>query len=209
MIARAVVSAATLLALGCATVPPQVGEPGPKLAEPEQEKAYTDLLGRYTRHGEVYDQFDTRMFAAATYQSWTFREARVKRVAIFQTLPPAEVARRLADERAEHDRELDFFFGAHLNNNKFEDFDRPNSVWRIVVVTRAGELAPSKIERLGRSDLNMRALYPYTGEFWTGWKLSFPRTMADGTPVLAEGEKELTLRVASTLGKIELTYPVE
>ncbi len=198
-----------MIATGCASSPPMVGEKGPTVSSTAEEKAYQETLEHYTDHAEVYDLLNTRMFTAITYQSWPFREARVHRMASFQVQPQAMVERNLAIERSVFESTHEFFFGVHLNNYRYDDFDRRNSIWRIALVTDAGETTPSSVERIGRSDLNMRAIYPYMDEFWVAYRIRFARSTASGDPVIPPGTKRMMLRIASTLGKAELRFPAE
>ena len=195
------------LSLGCSLKPPRVGEPPPALPDSGAERAYQEVLGRYTSHCELYATLDTRMLAAATWQAPAFREARLQRMALFQAWSKELLAKSLADESAEAASFLDFFFGAHLNESRYDDFDRKNSIWRISLVTPAGELAPASVERIGRSNLNLRALYPYMDDFWVAYRIRFSRLSASGAPVVPVDASSMVLRVASVLGKADFTFP--
>ena len=196
-------------ATACSLAPPVVGERPAGVKDSQAESAYHTALERYTDRGEVYDLLNTRMFAAATFQSWPFREARVHRLALYQVLPPVVEQQHLAEERSEFESFHEFFFGAHVNNYRFDDFDRPNSIWRIVLVTGPVETTPVSVLRIGRSNLSMRAIYPYMDEFWVAYRIRFPRKTLDGDAVIQPGTSTVLLRVASTLGKVEMKFPAE
>lgn len=200
-----------LLALlgGCVTTPPSVGEQAPTLPDEQAEQAYQSVLAKYSGRKEIYDGFDTRVFAGATLQTPTFREARVRRRAAFQVLPASKVEQLLAEERTEAAQVHEFFLGVHLNDSRYADFDMKRSIWRIALVTPAGEVTPTRIVRVGRADLEMRAYYPYTGVFWVGWELHFPTTLSDGQPVIPPGTEQVTLRLASSLGQADLTVSAQ
>lgn len=189
--------ACLLLLTGCASGRlPQVGEPPPMLADAEAERAYLELLERYTDRRAIYDGLDTRMFAAATLQAPAFVEARVRRRGSFRAQPQSEVEAELAAERAALQGVQAVFLGVHLNDPKYDDLDRRDSIWRLALLSGGAELAPQSIRRVGRADLAMRAIYPYLGDFWVGYEVRFPAT-------LPAGEK-LVLKIASALGKAEL-----
>ncbi len=199
---------ASLGLAGCATVPPQVGESPPVVADSKREATYQQILAHSSDRAEVYDGFDTRMFSAMTAQTLEFRRARLERLAWFQSIPPPELERRWAEEQAEHAQFIDFFFGAFVNIPRFDDFDRKDSIWRIALVSGGNELTPSSVVRIGRADLNLRALYPYLGEFWVAYRVRFPRADATGKAVVAPGAQKVLVRVASTLGKAEFELPL-
>lgn len=197
---------AALLGLlsGCTTLPPTIGDPAPQLTDRRKEQAYQEILERYSDRAEIYDGFDTRLFAGATLQAVAFREARVRRLAEFQFLPQPRVEELLEQERAEAARLNEFFLGVHVNDPRFDDFATSKSIWRLVMLTPLGEVEPVSVERVGRANLDMRAMYPYLGVFWVAYRVRFPKVLQDGTPIIPEGATHVTLRLASTLGHAEL-----
>ncbi len=197
-----------LAASGCGSIP-RVGEPGPSVPSAAAEREYQATLDRYSDHAEVYDLFNTRLFTAMTYQSWRFREARVQRMALFQAHPRELIEKNLAVERAAFDSFHELFFGVHSASYRFDDFDRRDSIWRIALVTESGETTPVSVERIGRSTLNLRALYPYLDEFWVAYRIRFARTTPSGAPVIPPGTNRFTVRLASTIGRAELHFPAE
>lgn len=197
--------AALMVALaGCVSTPPTLGDPAPVLKDERQELAYHDVLERYTDRAELYSGFDTMLFAAATLQTPVFREARLHRAATFKSFTPEQVQALLTQEMAEAVKTHEFFLGVHVYNYRYEDFDRPASIWNMVMVTPAGEVHPLSVERLGRADMEMRAYYPYMGTFWVGYRVRFPITFPDGTPVILPETERVVLRMASSLGKVEM-----
>ncbi len=192
------------LASGCVTTPPTIGEEPPTLKDEQAEQAYQAILARYSDRAEIYQGFDTRLFAGTTLQTPAFREARVRRLAEFQRIPAPHVEALLAEEQAEAAQAHEFFLGVHVNDYRYDDFDRPNSIWRVSLLTPRGEVRPSAIRRVGRANLHMRATYPYLGVFWVGYQVRFPTTLPDGSPVIPPGTERVTLRLASTLGAADL-----
>lgn len=190
-------SLAVAICSSCAA-PPLAGDPAPKVADGAQESAYRAAYEKETVQRQVYALFDTRMFTSSTFLSADFREARVRRIATFQKLPPEEVQSRIQTERAEREKYDDFIVGVHMNDLRYDDFGRRNSIWRVVLETAAGEVKPESVLRLGRVDLNLRALYPTMGAFWVAYRFRFPASVKDGQP--------MTLRIASNIGRADLRY---
>lgn len=208
---RAPLVAVALLGLwaGCVTTPPVVGERAPSLPDEQAEQAYQATVAKYSGRHEIYDGFDTRVFAGVTFQTPAFREARVRRRAAFQALPASRVEQLLAEERAEAARVHEFFLGVHFNDFRYADFDRKYSIWRLALVTPAGEVTPTRVVRVGRADFEMRAYYPYTDTYWVGWRVQFPTTLPDGQPVIPPGTGQVTFRMASSLGKADLVMSAQ
>lgn len=189
--------------------PPPSGEPPPTLSDGAAEAAYDATWRRYTDAGAIYDGFDTRLFASATFQSPAFVEARVRRRGAFQAQTEAELRAELAKELANLEEAHEVFLGVHLNDPRYEDFDRKGSIWRVVLVGPSGEVKPSSIERVGRANLDLRAIYPYMGSFWVGYRLRFPRRLEGGAPTIPPGTQRVVLRIASALGRAELSLRPE
>jgi hypothetical protein len=197
--ARALLAMAAWSLSACSLNAPVVGERGPRVKDSSAEQAYQRVLDQNTARAEIYDGFDTRLFVGTTYQSADFRQQRVRREGLFQSQPDSVVSANLATEQAEAQQFDDFFLGVHLNQPQYDDFDRADSIWRVALVKGGVEVTPSQIQRVGRSNLNLRAYYPYLDEFWVAYRVRFPKMTGPGP--------ELTLRLSSTLGKAELKVP--
>ena len=196
--------AALLALVSCVSTPPTLGEPPPVVKDERQEAAYQQVLERFTARDELYHGFDTVLFSAATLQTPAFREARVRRTAHFQALTQERVAELMGQELAEAGRTHEFFLGVHVFNYRYDDFDRASSIWNVALLTPSGQVRPVSVERVGRADMELRAYYPYLGTFWVAYRVRFPTTFADGTPVIPPGTERVVLRMASSLGKVEM-----
>lgn len=192
------------VATACASnrAPHVPGDPAPAVHDSDVEQTYQATLERFTGHGAVYDHLDTKSFFRATWQSPQFIDARVERVAMFKSMPPDERTSMLKAENARVEDATEFFFAAHLNDSKFDDFDRPNSIWRLALLAHGQEFKALAIDRIGRTDVTIRSVYSYMESFWVGYRVRFPKV------VLAPGEK-MTLRAASALGKAGLDFTAQ
>jgi len=196
---------ATLLLLsGCATgaLPPVPGDGPPTVRDAAKENAYQRMLERVTEHEAVYDALDTRIFAQATWQSADFVKARVLRWGEFRDAPRVEVDAELEKERARLKGQTEFFLGIHANDWHFEDFEKKDSMWRVALVKDGQEVLPTSIERLGRTNVEMRSIYSYMESFWVGYRVDFPEVD------LPAGEK-MVLKLASPVGEARLTFTAE
>ena len=202
--------AALLLAVGasgCAAVPPAIGEPGAQVPDRKAEASYQAALSKVTEHREVYTGIDTQLFTAATYQSVDFREARTRRQAMFQTWPEPKLENALVRERADAAQVHEVVFGVSIVDRRFDDFDSKNSIWRLSLVTDQGEVTPLNIRRVGRANQDVRAYYPYLGDFWTMYTVRFPITTATGVPLVGPSTRALLFRMSSTQGQVEMAFP--
>ncbi len=200
--------AALALGAGCPAMlrPPRVGPEAPRVGDAEAERRYQEVLDRWTRSAEIYEGLDTRLFVAATFQAAAFRAARAERTATFLSLARPEAEALLAGQLREAAEGLDVVLGVHANDRRLDDFSRPDSVWRLALVSEAGEAAPASIVKLDAADPNLRALYPYLAAYWTAYRVRFPRTFDNGAQVLPEKAQSFALRVSSAVGKAEVRW---
>lgn len=196
-----------LAAAGCAGAPPAIGEPGAELPDPKAEAQYQAALRKVTQHREVYSGIDTQLFTAATYQSADFREARVRRQAAFQTWPEPKLDDAILRERADAAQVHEVVFGVSVVDRRFDDLDSKSSIWRLSLSTDQGEVTPVAIRRVGRANQDLRAYYPYLGDFWTMYTARFPISVG-GRPLVGPDTKALIFRMSSTLGQVEMAFPV-
>lgn len=194
---------AALLSVACTPGPPRVGLEPPALANTDQEQAYRAVLRSVTSRSELYDAFDTNAFVAATLQTPEFRAARARREAAFREETAAELEGRLLRERTEAAAAHEWIVGLNVSDPAHQDLDRKGSTWRLAMITPSGTVLPTRIERVGRASLPLRAIYPYLDNFWVAYRVWFPREI-DGRQVIPPGSAQVTLQLAGVLGNAEL-----
>ncbi len=191
-----------LTACPSARIPHVPGDPPPAVLDGSEERAYQKVLERHTSSKGVYDNLDTKLFFQATWLSPVFADARVKREGQFKAWPPAELEKKLGAERTRLTDATEFFFAVHANDYRFDDFDKVNTMWRMVLVVGNEELPPVSVERLGRTNTEMRSYFSYMESFWVGYRVRFPsRPLAAG--------QTFRLKLASALGQAELAFTAE
>jgi hypothetical protein len=190
--------------LGCpsARIPRIPGDPPPVVRDTDAEAKYQEVLDRYTSSRGVFDGFDTKVMVRATWLSPTFVDARMQREALFKDWPKKLYDEKLEVERTRVSDATEFFFAVHANDYKFEDFGQPNTMWRLALVVGGDELPPVSIERLGRSNVEMRSYYSYMENFWVGYRIRFPKRE------FTKGEV-FHFKMASALGLAELPYTAD
>ncbi len=193
------IAAAALAALGCTV--PRIGVLDVSTGNDAADARFARAVERWCQEKQIYSGFDVKMFFGVTDETMEFRQARVERLALLRASTQAEIDQQLAAEKADHEKYQDFTFAVHPNERQFDDFDRGDSIWRTALITTKGESLPAKWDRVGKPDLNTRALYPYVGDFWVMYHVRFNRAVPPDVPV--------TLRFASGVGKVDFTFPAE
>ena len=184
--------AAVALLAGCGMLP---HAPIPEV----QKGAWPEARDRSTRFTDLYDGFEHRATIWTVRLTPEVREERTRRVALWLSWTAAELEEKLAAERAEAARWDDFVIFLYTAKPKWNDFDAPQSIWRLEFDLGGGEVVAARAEALERT-ATFEALFPMGGAFDTAYRLRFPRT--DEGPVLLPG----VLRLASALGEMRLAY---
>jgi hypothetical protein len=197
-------AAFVMMTTACASgrVPHIPGDPPPVVGDAQAERDYQSVLEKFTSEQGIYDNLDTKLFFRATWQSPTFSAARVRREGLFKSWPAAELEKKQGEERTRLGDATEFFLAVHANDYRFDDFDRPRSMWRMVLVVGNEELAPVSVERIGRSNVEMRSYYSYMESFWVGYRVRFAKKSFN------PGD-QFRLKLASALGQAELPYTAD
>ena len=160
------------------------------------ETPYSIAVQRWTAHADLYDPLIERASFTATIESRIFREQRVRVWAKDVGLSPEVQAARLASEMQASEAETAFLVGGYTDRPRDNNLGDVQSIWRVALETPGGELAPTRIEQLGRPDDNLRKLYPYLDLFSRAYRVHFARVP----------EGPVTLRIASGIGIADLTF---
>jgi hypothetical protein len=197
------------LASGCSSLPPpMVGDPGPELPDSAANAEYKALVDHFSAQRQVFNGFDTILFGGVTYENPTFVAARIRRRDTFQAQTPAQIELDVVAAEAEANKFYEFILAAYIQNPRFDDLDLPSSIWRVMLITPVAEVPALSVKRLGRADINFRAYYPYIGDFWTVYRVRFPRAV-DSQPLVPPELKSFTVVLASSLGKAEFVLPTQ
>ncbi len=204
MAPRLALSFALLAVLGCST-PADQAHPLAVSAQLTPDD-YDDILKDWTRHDEVYDVLYRIAFFHVTYHSPVFRRAfLVRHPDVYG--PGSEEASRLMLTNQESEEFLEFFLAASTANQRWNDLNRADSIWRITLKSDDGEAVDGKVEKV-KTTANLRAIYPYITPYANTYAVRFPRNTFTGTPVLTPSTKKLEMRVTSALGDATMTWKI-
>ena len=191
---------------GCAK--PSVPLWGP----PQAAADYGDQIDVWTRRGETYKDFESRLFAYATYRAWPFRQAQIAHRERTERLPKLDVKALVAREKEAHQGAHQFFFAAHTHEwawNHFERVDGDDALWKLRLLNDAGDsVAPIAVKRLGTKNGRYTALYPYYEGFYVGYLVSFPRSIASGKALFRRDMTRFLLRISGPQAALDLVWTV-
>jgi len=188
---------ALLVLTGCGLVK-EAGDVLPVRNWGPYQKAYDC----WTRHEQIHRDLSLVLDAQATYRSPQFQEAYLRRWAEVYRLPKAESVRQLAEAREQAGRELRFVLVAQTGRREWNDFTKPDSIWKVFLQNERGERVPLTARRHLENRTEVEGFFDL-GPWAEAYELSFE---------LPEGgfnARELTLGVASVLGETQFSWDLE
>ena len=176
-----------------------------------RSKDYTDVYQRWTRHGLVRrDIADSALEAWATFKGWDFREAYVEHYADIYNLPDGDRSALRTAQLESCRAAYEFHVVAQSTNYKWNDLEKRSSPWRVTLVDGLGhELAPESVRLDKLPDAYEVEFFPAKGPFTRTYGIRFLKPPpVDGKEPDFVGPRtgSLTLRIASPVGRIELTW---
>jgi hypothetical protein len=193
---RPAAAAAAVLALAACPLHPR--SPLPRAREGDWALARDGA----SRRAFLYDGFNHRATATATFLSPPVREARARRLAEWLDWTPRELEDRLAQEHAEADAGEEFLVAMYTAGSKDNDLDAPRSIWRVAVKVGTEDLLASRVTSI-TVDATTSELFPYIGPFDVVYRVLMPHSPAG--PIQ---DRPFVLELASGLGKLELDFGV-
>jgi len=170
---------------------------------------YNDVYERWTRHDYASRDVEKALEVWATFKSWEFREAFIERYAATYSLSDADRSKLRAGQMSAFREAYEFNVTAQSANYKWNDLEKRNSAWRVTLVDGVGhELAPEGVKLEKLPDPYEVEFFPNKGPFTRSYSVRFPRAAVDGKPTDFAGTSSgsLILRIASPVGRIELTW---
>jgi hypothetical protein len=192
---RALAVVVLLLAAGCGTSTPYQRAPVPG----RDAGDWGQLRDDASRRATLYDGFDHRGNASATWRSPQVREAEVRRQAEWQGKGAAETEQAVAQGRAEAARGEEFMVAVYTADRRANDLDAPRSVWHLELDDGATRVPASEITAVN-ADATIRQLFTYVGPFDVVYRVRFKWT---GAPLAG---RPFTLRISGSLGALVLDF---
>jgi len=162
---RLLAFATIALATGCRSLP---------FPDPQLEGEYGLALKKWTRKVALYSGLETRAFVRMVYLSPEFVNAQALELSRMRAELPDQAAATLAHLRADY-RQPTFFAVVYIPDKTANDWNQPDSVWRLALNMGIGERPPDRIRRYEVPfNAEMRALYPYLDDYSVGYLIRFP-----------------------------------
>jgi hypothetical protein len=168
---------------------------------------YIDLLKVWTRHGHRRDDFDVALDFDATLHAPQFRAAYIEKYLTVYAIGPEFMAQKRAELWAETADVYELHVESQTHTYELNDFTPSKKIWRVTLLNdQNNEVLPVEVREMHERPELVVTFYPYANQFSRGWRIRFPRALADGTPLVRPDVKALTLRFAGPQGKIDVDW---
>ena len=173
-----------------------------RLAEDATAPAYEPALAAWTRKGETYEYFESRVFVRATLFSPAFAASFATRRAQRLGMSPTEARAERAGLVSRAGEEVRFFAAVVTNDPFWNDLDRgEKATLRARLMANGEAIVPTAVQRLTDDELaDMAPFFPYADPLSRGYWIIFPAS--------PEGE-DIHLRISGPPAIVNLRWRVE
>jgi hypothetical protein len=168
---------------------------------------YPKVFDAWTRHYKLVQDIGTVLEVWGTFMSWDFRQAYVAKYAKVYDLAPGE-REQLAKAQRETARAVyEIHLVAQSTNDKWVDFDKSSSPWRMTLIDGTGaELAPTSIKLQKLPDIYENEFFPTRTPFSRTYTVRFVRPEGGEETFVGPRSGRLILRIASPVGKVDVSW---
>jgi len=172
---------------------------------------YFELLNEMTKHKKVIDNLDSKLFVYATYKSWPLREAYVEEYARRYQMDDNQKEKLKEKEMGLDEKFNEFFIAVYTPDEKWNDFDRPLSIWKIYMEDEKGErLSPIEIKKVDADSPLVREFYPYLDLWSSTYIVKFPKYIITGEePFPGKDTNYFRLKITGVVGNAVLEWQLE
>jgi hypothetical protein len=169
---------------------------------------YFDILPQMTKNKKVIDNLDTKLFIYATYKHWALREAYTNEYARRYQMDASQKERLNSSEKELDQRFNEFFIAVYTPDERWNDFNTPESIWRIYLEDEKGSrVSPIEIKKVDVNSPLIREFYPYLDLWSSGYIIRFPKYMvAAEEPFPGKNASYFKLIITGVVGSAELEW---
>ena len=171
---------------------------------------YEQVLVKWTRRAEVYDQFQSLAFVTATFRSPDFRKAYTAAYARIMDLTTLEAGRLWAEEQAAAAASHEIMVALYTTDRKWNDLDLATTIWKVRLSAPATgtEEHPAAVTQIREISPQMQRLFPHASPFTKFYVIRFPKKDAAGAETVPSGGGKVVLTLTSGLGKAEVEWAI-
>lgn len=181
---------------------------GPRSYVPDD---YAAIARRWTREERLntVEAMDNVLTVTSTFESWDFRWAYATRYARDYGLSPKEAENLRSRALAETTEGHHFFVALFGTAAEHGDLTRKEPAWVLRLVDDRGVTTePLDVVKVKSPSPPMSIYYPFVTSWRTAYRVTFARTLADGTPSIGKDARWFGLEFTGPQGKTTLVWEV-
>ncbi len=191
---------------GCASSRPQLVDFS-ETPKSYRGSDYGATFEAWTRHGKHLQDIGTVLEIWATFKSWDFRQAWVAKYAKVYDLADDERESLKKSELETARAVYEIHLVAQSTIDQWNDLASKRSAWRLTLLDGTGaELAPTSVKVERYPDAYESAFFPTRTPFSKTYTVRFVRPEGSGDSFVGPASGRLILRIASPVGKVEVTW---
>jgi hypothetical protein len=163
---------------------------------PARAPEYQGAYDRWTRHERAWKDWTQQIDGFATLKSSEFRAAFAAERAREERMSDEEATKIVAAEQAELGTGWQIELVVQTANEDWNDFARPNSIWRVALVADGVATASTKIIEDPRPKGALQIWFPGMDTWHHAYVASFPPA------AIPSGAQKVSLEVSGARGKI-------
>ena len=169
--------------------------------------SYERITESATRAREVRDGLDTRFILSATWLSESWVSAFAEEYSNIYYLDEARRDRVISSWRGESEKYVRFFVALYVPEEKGNDLENPATLWSLRLV-RADEkdYEPVYIRKSSLRPEEISRFFPYSGTWYRGYELAFPREAGEPAISARAGSPRLKLVLSGVEGRAVLSW---
>ncbi|MBF0226901.1 MAG: hypothetical protein HQK76_15755 [Desulfobacterales bacterium] len=171
---------------------------------------YSESLGKWTKKIKIYNDLDTELIAEATYKSKEFRTAYNELYSKVYKLDSAEKNKIINDQIVASEISNEFILSAYIPNEKLNDFNKKDSIWKIYLCKNGDEnkIEPVEIREIRKKEEFIKFFYTYTSPWKKIYIIRFPIYYPKTEKKIIENSP-FKLIITSVLGSGEMIWASE
>jgi hypothetical protein len=178
---------------------------------PYRTKAYKAIRDKWSREARIHQGLEVELIISATFKSKAFRRAYADEYGEAYKLSPEEKTQFVKDQLQAADLSHEFVVASFVPEKKWDEFDKPQSIWKLYLVNDRGErVQPLEVQKPKQRDAKASYFFPYVTPWKTVYVVRFPSSIPEtDQPLVGKHTKAITLVITSVLGTTEMDWNLE
>jgi len=177
-------------------------------SDPYPDDTYIVKLKKWTKEARIYRGFDLELIVNATFKNADFRNAYSNEYARAYKLSNAEKKKLINDQNNAAYEYNDFILAAYVPEEKWNDFDNKNSIWKVYLSTNELKwIRPIEIRKIKKDLAVMQHFFPYITPWKMIYMVRFPAKKAEtNQSIINHNTGKIKLIVTGVRGTTQMVW---